>query len=136
LNGLLLDSHVWLWLGNGHKLQQSTIDLCTAAAKNRELFLSPFSVLELVRKSKLGLLSFPLPPRLWITETRHRTGVVMAPFDFEVAYDVNELPPEFHKDPVDRVLASVCRIHGFTLLTRDELLLHLASKSSYRALRA
>lgn len=133
---ILLDSHVWLWLALGIELDAQTVAVCRGAAERGDLFLSPFSIWELSRKAVAGELELPAAAREWMLTARSQTKVRLAVFDFEIAYDVHDLPTEFHKDPVDRVLASTCRMRRMTLFTRDRLLLGLAEKSSFTVQRA
>ena len=48
--------------------------------------------------------------------------------DLHVAAACAELPPTFHGDPADRILAATCRVQELTLLTRDHRLLSLAAQ--------
>ncbi|OGT46941.1 MAG: hypothetical protein A3E82_02730 [Gammaproteobacteria bacterium RIFCSPHIGHO2_12_FULL_38_11] len=58
-SGLLLDTHVWIWLNNGSsELKSSIIRNIDHAAENGELFISAISVWEiatLVAKKKIVL---------------------------------------------------------------------------------
>ncbi|WP_419806600.1 type II toxin-antitoxin system VapC family toxin [Terriglobus sp.] len=131
---LLLDSHTWLWLAVGIQLSPDTVALCRAAASNESLYLSPLSVWELARKGEDGSLVFEGPVRTWMYDTIRTTGVRPVAFDYDVAIDSAQLPKDFHKDPIDRALASTCRVYGMTLLTRDGRLLDLAGKHVFNAL--
>ena len=131
----LLDSHAWLWLAGGVELQGRAIDLFTTAAANGQLFLSPMSVWEIARKAQDGGIAVDGDVLPWIHRMVRTTDVQIADFTFDVALDTSQLPGQFHKDPVDRAIASTCRVHDLTLLTRDHMLLALSALSSYHAIQ-
>lgn len=108
--------------------------MCRSAAAQHQLFLSPFSVWEVSRKAQEGGIAVNGTVPAWISGMLWTTDVTMADFTFDVAVDTSQLPPHFHKDPVDRALASTCRVHQLTLLTRDRTLLRLASEHVFLAL--
>ncbi len=131
----LLDTHAWLWFVLGKNLSTEAQQRCDKARRDEELYLSPISLWEIAMKASRGRIDLPSPVREWLKSGVHASGVWMASFDMHVAVECAELPPEFHGDPVDRILASTCRVQGLTLLTRDASLLKLAAKGIFRAER-
>jgi PIN domain nuclease of toxin-antitoxin system len=51
-----------------------------------------------------------------------------------VLLDSSFLPGTFHGDPADRIIAATAREHGFTVMTRDRLLLAYAAEGHLAAL--
>ena len=52
-----------------------------------------------------------------------------------MAWEAYNLPGKFHKDPADRILVATARLHNFTLLTADDLILRYAHVKSISARR-
>ena len=129
----LLDTHTWIWLSSGTDLSRETQRLCREASEVGDLFLSPISIWEAGLKASRGRFLVPLPVRAWLSKSFHDLGVTLSPFDFEVASDCADLPPDFHGDPADRILAATCRVRQLTLLTRDKSLLRLAEDGVFMA---
>ena len=83
-----------------------------------ELVYSAASLWEVAIKSGLGRADFRVDPRLLrrgLLENGYRelpvTGAHAAAVD---------LFPEFHRDPIDRILVAQAQIEGITLVTMDE----------------
>ncbi len=131
----LLDTHAWLWFVRGQNLPVRVQNVFDEARRNDELCLSPISLWEIAMKASRGRLQIPAPIREWLKLSVRASGVWMADFDMQVAVECAELPPAFHGDPVDRILASTCRVQGLTLLTRDSALLKSAARGVFRAER-
>jgi PIN domain nuclease of toxin-antitoxin system len=51
----------------------------------------------------------------------------------EIAAEAYDLPGNFHKDPIDRVLVATARIERLTLVTADDLILRYAHVKTLRA---
>ena len=132
---LLLDSHTWLWLISDIELERDTFRTCREAAVEGKLYLSPISLWEIGLKASRGRLDLPALVQAWLQEAVRKSRVTLAPFDFQVACQCATLPPEFHGDPADRILAATCQVHELTLLTRDRMLLALASQGTFTAER-
>jgi PIN domain nuclease of toxin-antitoxin system len=61
-------------------------------------------------------------------------GLHLAPITGEIACSCAELPPSFHGDPADRLIAATARCEGLTLLTHDRRLLELADTGHLTAI--
>ena len=131
----LLDTHAWLWLVSDVELDQTTLQRCRDAANEAALYLSAISLWEISLKASRGKLDIAVPVRSWLRLAVERSRVRMAGFDLEVACECADLPPSFHGDPADRILAATCRVQDLTLLTRDHQLLSLAAQGVFKAER-
>ncbi len=61
------------------------------------------------------------------------TAINLLPISPEIACSCADLPPAFHGDPADRIIAASARVTGFTLLTHDKTLLQLARSGHFKA---
>lgn len=116
MSGLLLDSHVLLWLlddsprlgpRSRRRISESTV-VCVSAASTWELAI----------KAAVGKIALPDDLDGAIT----RSGLRDLPVTrcHTLASDLTALP---HKDPFDAVLAAQAAVEQLTLLTADEKLL-------------
>jgi PIN domain nuclease of toxin-antitoxin system len=132
---MLLDTHSWIWLVGDDPLlgKAARREILNRSAADA-LFLSPISLWEIALKSSRGRLELNLPLRSWIQRALDLTGVHLAPITTEIACTCAELPPEFHGDPADRIIAATARAEGLTLLTHDDKLFGLAKKGYFKAI--
>ncbi len=131
---ILLDSHTFIWLAEGDgRLGPDAKLLIRAAYAADALFLSPISVWEIGLKASRGRLEFDRPLRPWLQDALRLSRVRLTPITTEIALTCAELPPEFHGDPADRLIASTARVTANLLLTDDKKLLALARKGYFRA---
>ena len=118
---ILLDTHIWIWLlAEPDKLHRRVL---TAVKKaDAELWLSPFSVWEVLLLAGAGKLSITEDRFAWVARALAAIPVREAPITMAVALESErlELP---HRDPADRFIAASARIHGLTLVTGDRRLL-------------
>lgn len=120
MSGLLLDTHVWIWLNNGDlELKSAMIREIDRAAENGELFISAISVWEiatLVAKKRI-LLRASIHD--WIEEALSQPGVELIPLHPNIAIESTLLPPGLNADPADRIIVATARAKSLTLMTRD-----------------
>ncbi|OGT32973.1 MAG: twitching motility protein PilT [Gammaproteobacteria bacterium RIFCSPHIGHO2_02_FULL_39_13] len=119
-SGLLLDTHVWIWLNNGSaELKPGVVRDIDGAAKNGELFISAISVWEiatLVAKKRI-LLRTSIHD--WIDQALSQPGVELIPLLPKIAIESTLLPGGLNADPADRMIVSTARIKSLTVVTRD-----------------
>lgn len=119
---LLLDTHIWLWgVLEPERLAKSVAR--KLAAPDSELYLSPISVWETMLLLERGRLGVAGEARGWVERTLRASPMHDAPFTREVAIESRLLTLP-HGDPADRFLAASARVHGLTLVTADDRLLH------------
>lgn len=128
-NGLLLDTHIWLWsLDEGARQLGSRVRRRLAGAT--QLWLSPVSVWELALLVERGRVTLDRSIVAWVTETLRDNPLRNAPFDREVALRSRDIGLD-HDDPADRFLAATAAVHDLTLVTADTRLL---AGTGYRTL--
>lgn len=115
-NGLLLDTHVFLWWKlDDARLREAVRDVVA----NAELvFVSAASAWEVGIKARLGKLD--------LDGADFAAGVIDSGFErlaigFEHAAETKELPLH-HRDPFDRMLVAQARVERLTLVTHDRQL--------------
>ncbi len=116
MSGLLLDTHVVLWLlDDSPRLGIRARDRITVSAA---VYVSAASTWELAIKAAVGKLTLPDD----LDDAIDRSALRDLPLTrrHALASDLLALP---HKDPFDAVLVAQARVEGLTLLTADAKLL-------------
>ena len=112
-DGLLLDTHVFLWWQeNNPRLRKQTRQLIATADL---VCVSAVSALEVAIKAAVGKLRL----RAAFAEGVSQSGFVELAIGFEHAAALGELP-RHHADPFDRILVAQSRVEGLALVTHDQ----------------
>jgi PIN domain nuclease of toxin-antitoxin system len=133
---LLLDTHIWVWYaeGNTDRLRPADVRILDSARRNEELFVSSISVWEIGMHVAKGRVQLSVPLREWVDRTLNRRGLRFFPIDARTATETTQLPDGVHDDPADRFLIATARVHGITLVTRDEAILAYGEAGFVRTL--
>ena len=136
MNGLLLDTHVWIWLAEGidQRLTNAAIQEIDAAAARGALWISVISVWELGLLEAKGRLRLNAPAQEWVRRALDAPGLRLAGLDVETALACNALPGDLHADPADRILIATARLLELSLATRDRQILAYSQAGFVRAL--
>jgi len=135
MNPLLLDTHIWVWLTSAQpEIKPSVVEALELAGTSNQLFLSPISMWEVALKHSRGKLELDRPIRDWLAHASMIPGLQIAPITTSIAAECAELPPAFHSDPADRIIAATARSEGLTLVTHDKALIHLARQGHFQVL--
>ncbi len=119
--GLLLDTHIWLWLISGSaELNNKTVKLLDGAAKEGKLFVPEIAVWELATLTAKKRLTLGMPIKNWVQEAIQKPGIEMTPLSWEISIESTMLPGVLHADPADRIIIATARIKKYSLVTRDE----------------
>ncbi len=117
----LLDTHVLLWwFADGAGLSRRQRRILDTAAPESPLLVSDISLWEVATLAGLHRVELDLPLRTWLERATAPPLVRVLPITPAIAAETNALPSSFHRDPADRILVATARVHGATLLTRDE----------------
>lgn len=129
--GILLDTHVWIWLNNGDATLKSTVvHEIDRAAENGELFVCAISVWEiatLVAKKRIVLRA---SIHDWIHNALSQPGIELIPLDAAIAIESTLLPAGLNADPADRMIVATARAKSLTLVTRDDTM-HRYAKQGF-----
>lgn len=135
--GLVIDTHVWLWLeSDPDRLGKPARSRIEQAARLGKLWVSVMSVWEigmLVAKDRIRL---SMPVDEWVRQASATPGMQMLGVIPEIALESTRLPDAPHGDPVDRLLMASARVHNLTLVTADEKILAYADQGHLKALKA
>ena len=116
---LLLDTQVLLWADNDPgRLSPTARDLLSDPANSR--LLSVASLWEIQIKAQLGKLQLRLALAELIAEQTRKNALEVLAVTAGHVFDLAQLP-SLHKDPFDRLIASVARVEGATLLSADPI---------------
>jgi PIN domain nuclease of toxin-antitoxin system len=113
---LLLDTQVWLWLHVAPERLGAALPL--AQDPSNILLFSAASSWEIAIKWRLGKLSLPEPPDVYVPDRVVSSGVVPLPIAHSHALAVASLP-NHHSDPFDRLLIAQAKAENASLLTAD-----------------
>jgi PIN domain nuclease of toxin-antitoxin system len=126
-NKAVLDTHTLIWLVEGEKLSQKTINNINKYSNNNELYISAISLWEIAHNTNARRIKLSKPCLSWLQELTSQPGIRIANVTSEIAVESTLLPNGFHGDPADRLIVATARILGATLFTRDGLILDLPS---------
>lgn len=119
--GLLLDSHVLLWLAP-EEPRLSTRVLDRLSDTTTPLFASPAGVAELCIKASLGKLSLPFGPQAdaseAFSELLRQLGVRSLDVTMAHAARLRDLPLH-HRDPFDRIMIAQAMAEDLIMVTHD-----------------
>lgn len=120
---VLLDTHVWLWwLLGSDRLTHGERGALDRLASRAELGLAAVSLWEAQMLFAKGRLVLDRPFDVWIREAAAATVIEIAPLDVEIVIALNGLPPSFHGDPADRLIAATARAYRIPLATYDRVI--------------
>jgi PIN domain nuclease of toxin-antitoxin system len=134
--GVLLDTHIWIWLINGSsELSNKTIQLLDEAAHKGQLFVSAVSVWELATLVAKKRLTLTAPIKNWVEEALSKPGIELLPLSPAISIESRELPGGFHGDPADRIIVATARIEKITLITCDERIHKYAKQGHLKVIK-
>lgn len=109
---------VW-WLMGQPRVTEHERESLAAAGERGEIALSAISLWEVQMLHSLGRVRLDRPFDVWITKAAAPDSIRTLPLDVSVALALNALPPSFHGDPADRIIAATARAYDLPLATRD-----------------
>jgi PIN domain nuclease of toxin-antitoxin system len=121
---LLLDTHIWLWTHREPWKLSSEVNQCISDSRN-ELWLSPFSIWELIILLEKKRITLKEEMNQWVEKSRKELSLLEAPFSWEVAHELRFTLLN-HRDPADRFLVATAKAYDLTLVTADERLMHIS----------
>ena len=131
--GVLLDTHAWLWL-DSDRLSASA-DVLThlrVAIEADLLFIASFSLFEVAHKLSRGRLHLGSPFSQWLRAALGPPGPRILDITPQIASAVLQLPEDFHGDPGDRILAAMAITKRLTLYTHDVAMLRFGKQGLYK----
>jgi PIN domain nuclease of toxin-antitoxin system len=116
---ILLDTHVVVWLAADDsrisRAAQSAID--EARQSQRGLAISDFTLFELSLLFRKKAFELAVTPDAFLTDVERR--FIVFPVTANIALQASELPANYPKDTVDRIIGATALIHDIPLITAD-----------------
>jgi PIN domain nuclease of toxin-antitoxin system len=134
LPGVLLDTHTLYWLVTAVDILSE--EALIAVAGNQDtgtLYVSPITVWELAIASRKPAHKNPpnlnaKSPSKWFSESVAATGAKTIPIKQRIAYEAAAVVVHTgHRDPGDCYLIATARVKNIPIITRDRVMLDLAS---------
>lgn len=138
MNGLLLDTHTWLWYAEGisGRLGGASLTAIEQARLEHRLHVSAITVWEIGMLCVKGKISLSTPVHEWVKQALALPGLHLQALDAETALESTQLPAKPHGDPADRFLIATARVHGLCLVTADGKILEYGKAGYVQALAA
>ncbi len=114
---LLLDTQVLLWADSDPDKLSPTASRVLSDPANVRL-LTVASLWEIQIKAQLGKLQLRLPLAKLVEEQALKNALEILPVTATHVFELGRLP-SVHKDPFDRLIASVARVEKASLLSAD-----------------
>lgn len=129
MTALLLDTCAAIWLAEGETLSKDALSALTQAAEAGDpVYVSPMTAWEIGLLSARGRISISVDPTVWFERLLSMPGMRLADPSVRALIGSSYLPGMPPRDPVDRILISTAREHGYCLMTRDEGLIAYAGQ--------
>lgn len=136
-DGLLLDTHIWIWLNNqSPELGTSAVKIIDEAGKQGRLCIPAISIWELAVMLDKRRLTLRTPIQDWVREALSQPGVELIPLKPEISIESTLLPGDLHSDPADRIIIATARVEALTLMTRDKRIIKYGQDGHVRVIAA
>ncbi len=124
MNGLLLDTHAWIWYIEGSdEISKSTRKVISNALHDNQAYIAAISLWEIGMLDKKQRIIFEMPVLEWLNKSIAMTHIRTQPISPAIAIESCHLPGQFHEDPADRLIVATARVEALTLVTRDKRIL-------------
>jgi PIN domain nuclease of toxin-antitoxin system len=131
---LLLDTCAVIWIAEDQPISDTAaLALDNAHAADQFVYVSPITAWEVGLLVARGRLTTIIKPQLWFERVLDVPNMRLADMTPDLLISSSFLPGEPPRDPVDRIIAATAREYGYTLVTRDRLLLTYAEQGHIQA---
>jgi PIN domain nuclease of toxin-antitoxin system len=131
---LLLDTCAVIWVAEDQRISETAaLALDEAHAADQFVYVSPITAWEVGLLVARGRLTMIVKPQLWFGRLLDIANMRLADMTPDLLISSSFLPGEPPRDPADRIIAATAREYGYTLMTRDRLLLGYAEQGHIQA---
>lgn len=131
---LLLDTCAVIWVAEDQPISDTaTLALDQAHAADQFIYVSPITAWEVGMLVARGRLTMIVKPQLWFERLLDVSNIRLADLSPDLLISSSFLPGEAPRDPADRIIAATAREYGYTLVTRDRMLLNYAEQGHIQA---
>ncbi|MBV8825778.1 MAG: type II toxin-antitoxin system VapC family toxin [Hyphomicrobiales bacterium] len=132
---LLLDTCAVIWVAEDQAISEAAgLALNEAHAADQFIYVSPITAWEIGLLVGRGRLTMIVKPQLWFERLLDVANMRLADMSPDLLISSSCLPGEPPRDPADRIIAATAREYGYTLITRDRVLLNYAEQGHIQAL--
>ena len=120
---ILLDTHYFLWMMEGHEKVSKNPSLLKEISKRiamREILVSEISLWEIAMLQSKGRIQISEPLESWLEKSINAPGIRAINLSPKIIAESLNLPGDFHSDPSDRLIVASARVYGATLVTQDQ----------------
>lgn len=135
LHGVLLDTHVLVWLVEGDE-RLSIQARAAIDGAGGQVWISAITPWEIGMLASKGRLRLGQEVGQWMDEVLALPGVRLAELSPAIAIASSYLPGAPHGDPADRIIAATARHLDLTLVTADQKLLDQGAQGYLRVIAA
>mgnify|MGYP002400077334 FL=1 len=122
--GLILDTHIWIWLNTASsEISSKTAALIDRAGRAGEVYVHAITLWEIATLESKGRITMSMPLEQWMTTALSQPGVGLVPLLPNIAIESARLPAGFHGDPADRLIVAAARGMRLAVVTRDSKIL-------------
>lgn len=116
---ILLDTHVLLWLARDpSKLSPSATAAIQDSAQQGGIAISAITLWEIALLAARGKLALVGTLENFVENIATRAAI--QPITVKIAVLANQLPPNYPKDPADRLIAATALCEGMVLISADQ----------------
>jgi PIN domain nuclease of toxin-antitoxin system len=132
---LLLDTCAVIWVAEDQAISEAAgLALNEAHAADQFIYVSPITAWEIGLLVARGRLTMIVKPQLWFERLLKVANMRLADMSPDLLISSSFLPGDAPRDPADRIIAATAREYGYTLMTRDRVLLNYAEQGHIEAL--
>jgi PIN domain nuclease of toxin-antitoxin system len=116
---ILLDTHVVIWLADDETRISKKAEAAIVEARRAGdgLAISGVTLLELAMLSSKGRIELKISLESFMSNVESR--FIVLPINGRICVQAFDLPPNYPKDPVDRIIGATGMVEGLSLVTAD-----------------